>query len=156
MATVYYNINDLFMRRAYTAKWICHEMKRFLNQICYGELIPQQTTMNFQYIVATLEAVECYTPITTDAEDGVANCLTEAQLDSFFDNVTEVTGLCFLPKNSTYRNPPPAPTGTSGTITLGGGDWEVDSDLDTEDTLDETGPEPYDPDTPGAGSSGGG
>jgi len=109
-------------------------MNCFVNQICYGELTPQNTLMNFQYVVASLEAVECYTPITTDAQDGVDNCLTEALLDKFFNNITEITGLCFLPKESTYRPAALPDPETLGPLGLGGGDW----DLTGGGTIDET------------------
>jgi len=115
-------------------------MQKFANQICYGELIPQQTTMNFQYIVAALEAMQCYSPITTETEDGVDNCLTELNLDNFFNNVTDITGLCFLPKGSTYRPAALPDPEIVAPLELGGGDWTTnDGEL-----LGDIHPNPYD------------
>jgi len=133
MAVVYYTSNDLLVRRVWMADWICDQMDKIAKQICYGELVPQAFNMNFQYVSASLQAVECYSPITTEAQDGVDNCLTEALLDKFFNNITDITGLCFLPKGSTYRAAPlPTPV-VIGPVGLGGGEWEVGSDGDTLD-----------------------
>jgi len=99
----YYTSDDLLARRTAMAQWICSQMRKFVNYYHYGSIIERDCIIKHQYITALLEAVECYTPITATAEDGVNNCLTEAKLDTLFNKVEEITGLCFLPKGTTYN-----------------------------------------------------
>jgi len=98
----FYTANDLFVRRVGMAEWICSRLKKFVNYYHYGQTIDRECIMHQEYMVALLEAVECYTPITATAQDGVDNCLTESKLDTIFKNVESITGLCFLVKGTTY------------------------------------------------------
>ena len=98
----FYTANDLLVRRVYMASWICEQLSKFVNYYNYGETVSKECLIKHQYIVALLEAVSCYTPITLTTQDGVNNCLTEAKLDTIFDKVEDVTGLCFLAKGTTY------------------------------------------------------
>lgn len=99
----FYTSNDLLVRRVYMADWICKQLSKFVNYFNYGELISKKCLIQHQYMVALLEAVECYTPITLVDQDGVNNCLKESQLDTIFNKVEEITGLCFLAKGTTYN-----------------------------------------------------
>ena len=99
----FYTSDDLLVRRTAMAGWICSQLKKFVNYYHYGTTIKADCLIKHQYVTALLEAVECYTPITLTAEDGVNNCLTEAKLTKIFDNVEEITGLCFLPIGTTYN-----------------------------------------------------
>ena len=99
----FYTTNDLLVRRVYMADWICDELTKFVNSYNYGDDISQACLIKHQYVTALLEAVECYTPITLTAQDGIDNCLTEAKLDSIFDRVETITGLCFQAKGTTYN-----------------------------------------------------
>ena len=99
----FYTSDDLLVRRTGMAEWICSKMHKFVNHYHYGSLLEADCLIKHQYITALLEVVECYTPITTTAEDGVNNCMTEAKLDTLFNKVEEITGLCFLPKGTTYN-----------------------------------------------------
>lgn len=98
----YYTSDDLLIRRTAMANWICSQLEKFVNYYHYGSIIKKDCIIKHQYITALLETVECYTPITLAAQDGVDNCLTEAKLTKIFDNVEEITGLCFLPMGTTY------------------------------------------------------
>jgi len=98
----FYTTNDLLVRRVYMASWVCDQLSKFVNYYNYGEIVSKECLIKHQYIVALLEAVSCYTPITLTTQDGVNNCLTEAKLDTIFDKVEDVTGLCFLAKGTTY------------------------------------------------------
>jgi len=125
MATIFYTSDDLLVRRTAIARWICNQVSKLINHFSYGELLFQEESMNLQYIIASLEAISCYTPITVTTDDGVANCLSESDLDKFFINITKITGLCFLPKGSTYQDAPPADPVVLGPIQLGGGNWTL-------------------------------
>jgi len=39
-----------------------------------------------------------------ETDDGIVNCLTEAQLDNIFNNIADITGLCFPDKGATFSN----------------------------------------------------
>ena len=106
----YYNSNDLLKRRTDIALWMCAQNKKIVNHYNYGELLSQKYIMHLEYMDGAMEAMSCYTPITTALQDGVDNCLTEAQLDKLFNNVTTITGICWQPKGITYRNAPTNPT----------------------------------------------
>jgi len=99
----FYTSDDLLVRRTGMADWICSQLKKFVNYYHYGSTIEADCLIKHQYITALLEVVECYTPITATAEDGVNNCMTEAKLTTLFDKVEEITGLCFLPIGTTYN-----------------------------------------------------
>ena len=99
----YYTTNDLLVRRVGMATWICNKVMKITNSYKYGELVSKGELSNYEYIVACLEAVECYTPITLATEDGETNCLTEAKLNSIFDNVETVTKLAWQPIGTTYN-----------------------------------------------------
>ena len=103
MAT-YYNTNDLLVRRVKIAQWLTDKIENISNHSFYGELMCCEELMEIQYVSACLEAIECYTPITDDDDDGVDNCLTEEQLDNIFNNIVDITGLCFPDKNQTYNS----------------------------------------------------
>ena len=99
----YYTSDDLLVRITSMANWICDQLNKFVNYYHYGTTIKADCLIKHQYVTALLETVECYTPITLAAQDGVDNCLTEANLDTLFDKVEEITGLCFLPIGTTYN-----------------------------------------------------
>lgn len=99
----YYTSDDLIKRRVAMADWICMQSQRLVNQFKYGQLVPTDFIYNFEYVVALLEAVECYTPITSEDEDGEINCLTEAALDKIFANFTHISGVDFLGKCTSYN-----------------------------------------------------
>ena len=101
--TIFYTANDLIMRRVNIARWICSQIHIIEANFKYGELIKEEYLMNFQYVVASLEAMECYTPITSVAEDGESNCLTEAKITSLVNNIEEITGLRFQCAGTTYN-----------------------------------------------------
>ena len=110
----FYNTNDLLIRRVKTAQWLTDQITEVTNSSFYGELMCCEDLIQLEYVSAALEAIECYTPITDEDEDGVNNCLTEEQLDDFFNNIVDITGLCFPDKGQTYDSN----VWTSSTITL--------------------------------------
>jgi hypothetical protein len=132
MAT-YFNETDLDVRRSRTACWISGEAYKIARMYKYGELPKQGRITNLEYVVAALEAVECYTAVTVAADDGEINCLTEAQAEQIFDNIEALTSMCFAPKGRVYADPRPAsPTqedidlNSGGAISLNaGGDVEL-------------------------------
>jgi hypothetical protein len=104
----YYNSTDLTVRLTRLACWISGESCKIAKMFKYGEIPSQERIWNLSYAVAALEAMECYTAVTVAEDDGEINCLTEAQADNIFDNIEEITGLCFAPKGRVYRDPRPA------------------------------------------------
>jgi hypothetical protein len=119
----YYNSNDLLKRRTDIALWVCAQNKKIVNAHKYGELLSAKYDLELKYILATMDAMGCYEPITTEAEDGVVNCLKENELDCIFNNVSIITGLCWQPKGVTYRNAfvQPQEEGQIGTVTTNTG-----------------------------------
>lgn len=103
MLVKYYTSDDLIMRRVNTARWICEQTHKLKASFNYGELVDQNYLTEFQYVVAALEALECYTPITSEAQDGEDNCLTEAQVEAIINNIEHITGLSFHCKQTTYN-----------------------------------------------------
>jgi hypothetical protein len=106
MTTLYFNTTDLQARLYRTGCWIAAEADRLAKKAKYSGRIDPCCMTNLQYVVAALEALECYTPITSEAEDGVVNCLTEAYAENLFNNISKITGICFLPKNTVYTTAP--------------------------------------------------
>jgi len=106
----YYNSNDLLKRRTDIALWMCAQNKKIVNHYNYGEALSREYIMHLEYIDGAMDAMSCYTPVTTEVDDGVINCLPESQLDKLFNNVTVITGLCWQPKGITYRNELDEPT----------------------------------------------
>jgi hypothetical protein len=100
MAT-YYVTNGLKIRLGRLACWIGDQANEIAAHYKYGSPVPAVKLVNLQLMVAYLEAAECYTAITTAAQDGVNNCLTEAQMDNLFINIQEITGMCFPTKGET-------------------------------------------------------
>lgn len=100
----YFNSNDLIIRRVQTADWTCAQTKKVANMVNYGQLVPKDYLNKLSYVIAAMEAIGCYVPITSPEEDGINNCLTEAEADKIFNNITEITGLHWQGKGVTYRN----------------------------------------------------
>tara|TARA_R110002126_G_scaffold127296_1_gene269489 strand:- start:5971 stop:6435 length:465 start_codon:yes stop_codon:yes gene_type:complete len=100
----YYTSNDLLKRRADIALWMCSQTKKISNHYNYGELLSQKYIMNLEYLSGAMDAMSCYDPVSSELEDGVINCLKESQLDKLFNNVSNITGLCWQPKGITYVN----------------------------------------------------
>lgn len=105
----YFNSNDLLIRRVQTADWLCKQSKKIVNMVHYGELVSADYKNKLLYVVAAMEAIGCYEPITSEDEDGVNNCLTEAEAEQIFENISKITGLCWQEKGVTYRNQPVEP-----------------------------------------------
>lgn len=103
MAQAIYTRDDLLKRRIEIARWVCAQTKKIAAYYCYGQPVCKDFLFNYQYVIATLEAIECYTPLTTVSEDGVINCLTEEKLTNIFSNFTYISGIDFLPKGYTYN-----------------------------------------------------
>jgi hypothetical protein len=103
MATRYYTSNDLLKRRVDIGIWIASQTDKLVASLKYGQLLDEIAFMKYQYVVACHVALMGYTPITTDAQDGVDNALTEANVDDIIDNIEKITGLHFLPKETTYN-----------------------------------------------------
>tara|TARA_R110002126_G_scaffold155045_1_gene302060 strand:- start:1559 stop:2074 length:516 start_codon:yes stop_codon:yes gene_type:complete len=104
---LYFNSDDLLVRRVSIGEWICTQVQKLASSYHYGQLVDAEYMMNYQYVVALSEVVACYDPITTLAQDGVDNCLTEAELECAFNNISEITCIGWLGKNVTYRNQDP-------------------------------------------------
>jgi hypothetical protein len=112
------------------------EANKLAKGLKYSGRIDDCRLADLSLVSAYIQAVECYTPVTTDEEDGVINCLTEAEAEKVFENIGKITGLCFLPKNTNYKveieddnNQFRKPTKTDGTFMqlTGGGDifWNI-------------------------------
>ena len=100
----YFNANDLLIRRVQTADWMCAQSRKIVNMVNYGEIVSADYKNHLAYIAAAMDAIGCYTPITTEAQDGVDNCLTEAEAEQIFKNITAITDLHWQEKGITYRN----------------------------------------------------
>lgn len=104
MAVVkYYTTDDLLKRRVDIGIWIAAQTDRLVGNLKYGQLLDEVTFMQYQYVVACYMALLGYTPITSPAQDGVDNGLTEANVDDMIDNIEIITGLHFLNKETTYN-----------------------------------------------------
>jgi hypothetical protein len=103
MATAYYTANDLLKRRVDIGIWVGSQTTKLVANLKYGQLLDETAVSRYQYVVAGYAALNGYTPITTDAQDGVDNSLTEANVDDLIDNIEKITGLHFLPKETTYN-----------------------------------------------------
>ena len=89
---LYFNITDLQARLTKTTCWIADEALKQSNRAkYYGKL--DDCFIKLQYVVAALEAVECYTPLSTADDDGVINCLTELQAEQIFNNIRKLLTL---------------------------------------------------------------
>ena len=117
----YYNSNDLLRRRTDIALWMCAQTTKITNHYNYGELLSTKYIMHLEYLSGAMNAMSCYTPVTSEAEDGVINCLKESQLDKLFNNVSNITGLCWQPKGITYIGQIDQPT-EAGEVTDTAGD----------------------------------
>lgn len=127
----YYNSTDLTVRLTRLACWISGEAYKIARMYKYGEIPSQGRIWNLSYAVAALEAMECYTPVTVAADDGEINCLTEAQADNIFDNIEEITKMCFAPKGRAYKDPrPAAPVFAAVQLNSGGQNLELNIDKD--------------------------
>jgi len=99
----FYTADDLTMRRVNIARWICTQVHKHESAYKYGELLPQAEINAFQFVVACLEAIECYIPITDVEDDGETNCLTEAKLTAIINNIETITGLTFHCMQTSYN-----------------------------------------------------
>jgi len=128
MATYYFNRDDLTARLNKTACWVYERATALSRHLKYEGRIDNCAEANLSLVVAYLEAMECYTPITSSTDD--VNCLTEAEAEQIFENIIKITGLCFVPKNVTYlddveddNNQFRTPAQVGGTVmTLASGD----------------------------------
>ena len=102
-AVKYYTSNDLLKRRVDIGIWIASQTDKLVANLKYGQLIDEIIFMKYQYVVACYAALMGYTPITTAVQDGVDNSLTEDNMDDIIDNIEKITGLHFLPKETTYN-----------------------------------------------------
>jgi hypothetical protein len=100
---LYYNSNDLSARLQRVAIWISKEAYYISRDLKFTGRIDNKRLLNLEYVVASLEILECYTPILNESEDGVINCLTEEEAENLFKNIEKITKLCFLPKNNIYE-----------------------------------------------------
>ncbi len=75
----------------------------YINGTQENTVVDADTFLRYQYVVACHNALNGYTPITTEAQDGVDNALTESNVDDIIDNIEKITGLHFLPKETTYN-----------------------------------------------------
>jgi hypothetical protein len=64
MAT-YFNTTDLTARNYKTAKWIAAEGVKLTNKLRYSGRVSPCAMTDLEYVVAALEALECYTAVTT-------------------------------------------------------------------------------------------
>ena len=127
MATYYFNRDDLTARLNKTACWAHNRALTLSKHLKYEGRIDDCAEANLSLVVAYLEVMECYTPITSSSDD--FNCLTEAEAEQIFENISKLTGLCFVPKNTAYlvdsqddNNQFRTPTRTTGAVmTLIGG-----------------------------------
>ena len=136
MATAYYTANDLLKRRVDIGIWIGSQTTKLVSNLKYGQLLDETAVSRFQYVVACHVALMGYTPITTDAQDGVDNAMTEANVDNMIDNIEKITGLHFLPKETTY-NTNNWTTQAFQVATLNSGTIELNKTPTTEELVDQ-------------------
>jgi hypothetical protein len=98
----YFTANDLRARLNKIACWIEEEANCIAGRIKVEGRIDNVRMNNLSMVTAMWQAAECYAPITTEAEDGEVNCLTEAEEEQLFNNISAITGLCFVPKGIDY------------------------------------------------------
>jgi len=97
---LYFNRNDLTARLNGTVCWIHEEANKITNNLKYTGRIDDCRLASLSFVVAAIEALECYTPITVSTDE--TNCLTEAEAENLFNLISCITGLCFQPKNFSY------------------------------------------------------
>lgn len=97
---LYFNRNDLTARLNKTACWAHERALSLSKHLKYEGRIDDCKLQNLSLVIAYLEVMECYTPITSETDD--FNCMTEAEAEQIFENISKLTGLCFVPKNVTY------------------------------------------------------
>ena len=126
--SLYYNRNDLTARLNKTACWVHDRALMLSKSLKYSGRIDNCKLQNLSLVVAYLEVLECYTPMTVSTDD--FNCITETEAENIFENISKLTGLCFVPKNTVYlvdeeddNNQFTVPTQVGGSaMTLVGGD----------------------------------
>lgn len=118
---LFFNRNDLTARLNKTACWAHERALSLSKHLKYEGRMDNCKLQNLSLVIAYLEVMECYTPITAITDD--TNCMTEAEAEQIFENISKITGLCFLPKNVTYlevaeddNNQFRTPTQVGGTI----------------------------------------
>ena len=101
MATYFFNRDDLTARLNNTACWTHERALTLSNHLKYTGRIDNCAEANLALVGAYLEVMECYTPITSATD--TTNCMSEAEAENIFNNISKLTGLCFVPKNTTYK-----------------------------------------------------
>jgi hypothetical protein len=116
----FYTANDLSYRRSSLIQLLSSlPANKVTNHYFYGNPMTGCCLKQIEYLTACMEVIECYTPITSEDEDGETNCLEEADLDSIFDNISKLTGICFQPKGTTYNETVPDEETTTLTLNTG-------------------------------------
>lgn len=118
---MYFVEDDLYQRLTTTANWIALEAIKIVENLKYSGRTDTCRMHNLSFVVACLEAAECYTPITTSTEDGIVNCLTEVEIENIFSNIASITGLVFPPKGTSYGDIPVDDNNQFGEPTLNSG-----------------------------------
>lgn len=98
--SLYFNRNDLTARLNKTACWAHDRALSLSKHLKYEGRMDNCSLADLSLVVAYLEVIECYTPMTVSTDD--YNCITEAELENIFENISSITGLCFVPKNTDY------------------------------------------------------
>jgi hypothetical protein len=97
---LYFDRDDLTARINKTQCWTHEEALKLTKNLKYEGRIDDCRLANLSLVIAYIKVVECYTPITSDDDD--FNCITEAEAEQIFENISKITGLCFVPKNTDY------------------------------------------------------
>lgn len=97
---LFFNRDDLTARLNNTACWAHETATSLAKHLKYEGRMDNCKLSNLSLVIAYLEVMECYTPIAATTDD--FNCMTEAQAEQIFDNISKITGLCFIPKNTDY------------------------------------------------------
>jgi len=99
---LYYTAADIELREATLGCCFATLADKVAKKIGYG-IVCDLDIAKLNLLNVYIEIISCYTPITSPAEDGVLNCITEAELDGILAEITRCyteCDLCFPPKGN--------------------------------------------------------
>ena len=123
---MYYTQADITLREAILGCCFANLASKVAKKLTYGVACDLETA-KLNLLNVYIEIISCYTPITSSAEDGIVNCITEAELDGILAEIVRCytdCDLCFPPKgNATGYNPEVLPVTTLYVLEDGSGNY---------------------------------
>ena len=85
---LYYTTADLKLREACIGCCYADLAAKLNDKLRYGHSCDEDKK-KVELLGAYLDLITCYTPIISAAEDGVVNCLKEADMDKLFQTISK-------------------------------------------------------------------